>query len=259
MRRLALVVSFVLVAALLAAGPFASSASAAGAKRADYNGDGFTDLAIGVPGEDLGAVTDAGAVNVLYGSATGLRSTGNQFWSQNSPGVPSDAENGGLFGATLATGNFNGDRFSDLAIAAPAATVSGQASAGLIIVLYGSSRGLTSNGSQLFDQDTEQVQESAEAGDDFGITLAAGNFGRSSQDDLAIGVGQEDLGAIPDAGVVHVLYGSITGLSPNDNQLWSEDSPGVQSDGAEDGDRFGGAGASLTSLAAWVPSATREP
>ena len=38
----------------------------------DFNRDGFDDLAVGVPGEDVGTVVDAGAVNVLYGTASGL-------------------------------------------------------------------------------------------------------------------------------------------------------------------------------------------
>src|SRR5204863_4709421 len=42
----------------------------------DFNGDGFADLAIGVSSEDVGTIADAGAVNVLYGSAAGLQATG---------------------------------------------------------------------------------------------------------------------------------------------------------------------------------------
>ena len=38
--------------------------------QADFNGDGFADLAIGVPGEDIGSVASAGAVNVIYGRDT---------------------------------------------------------------------------------------------------------------------------------------------------------------------------------------------
>jgi hypothetical protein len=38
----------------------------------DFNQDGFADLAIGVSGEDIGGIGNAGAVNVLYGSASGL-------------------------------------------------------------------------------------------------------------------------------------------------------------------------------------------
>ena len=54
--------------------------------RAYFNGDGFADIAIGVPNEDQ-AGADDGAVNVIYGSAGGLTSTGNQVWSQDSPGI----------------------------------------------------------------------------------------------------------------------------------------------------------------------------
>ena len=38
----------------------------------DFNADGYDDLAIGVPGEDLGSITDSGAVQILYGSSSGL-------------------------------------------------------------------------------------------------------------------------------------------------------------------------------------------
>ena len=40
----------------------------------DFNGDGFGDLAVGVPSESE-VSPFAGAVNVLYGSAAGLTST----------------------------------------------------------------------------------------------------------------------------------------------------------------------------------------
>src|SRR5262249_34892350 len=51
---------------------------------ADFNGDGYGDLAIGAPYEDVATQTsdgvEAGAVNVLYGSANGLTGQGNQLW-----------------------------------------------------------------------------------------------------------------------------------------------------------------------------------
>ena len=59
----------------------------AGVARGDFNGDGVSDLAIGVPGEDRSLTTfdglgggttrevpDAGAVHIIYGSASGLTS-----------------------------------------------------------------------------------------------------------------------------------------------------------------------------------------
>jgi hypothetical protein len=42
----------------------------------DFNGDGYDDLAVSARKEDVGTVADAGAVSVLYGSATGLEADG---------------------------------------------------------------------------------------------------------------------------------------------------------------------------------------
>jgi hypothetical protein len=58
-------------------------AAAAAWRKGDFNGDGFADLAIGVPEEDTGGAEDAGAVNVIYGSASGLTAT--------DPNVPATA------------------------------------------------------------------------------------------------------------------------------------------------------------------------
>ena len=65
---------------------------------ADFNGDGFADLAIGVIGEDVIAV----AVNVLYGSSgVGLTSSGDQIWTQDSPGIEGTAESVDEFGYSV--------------------------------------------------------------------------------------------------------------------------------------------------------------
>ncbi len=82
----------------------------------DYDGDGFVDLAIGAPGEDIGAIVDAGAVNVLYGSGSGLTAAGDQLWHQNATGVLGGAEAGDFFGSSLASGDYDGGGFGDLAI-----------------------------------------------------------------------------------------------------------------------------------------------
>ena len=58
----------------------------------DLDGDGFADLAIGSPGEDLPGPLNAGAVVVLYGSSGGLTSAGNQLWTHDSPGIRDRSE-----------------------------------------------------------------------------------------------------------------------------------------------------------------------
>jgi len=53
-------------------------------------------------GESIDGIGFAGAVNLIYGTASGLSSTGNQFWHQNSAGVPDSAEENDSFGLSLA-------------------------------------------------------------------------------------------------------------------------------------------------------------
>ena len=70
------------------------TALARAALPSDFNGDGYTDLAVGVPSEDVGHKEQAGAVNVLYGSQFGLTAAGDQHWTQDTPGVLGTAEGG---------------------------------------------------------------------------------------------------------------------------------------------------------------------
>ena len=105
-------------------------------------------------------------------------------------------------------------------------------------MIYGSSAGLTSAGNQYWRQGSDGVQGIREQGDQFGFSASAGNFGSGSQDDLALGVPFEDLDGPVDAGAVNVLYGSATGLSADDDQLWDQKSDGIGGV-AEDADRLG--------------------
>ncbi|MFB2881960.1 FG-GAP repeat protein [Floridanema aerugineum] len=194
----------------------------------DFNGDGRDDLAVGVPGEDLGSTSATGAVNVLYGSNSGLSATNNQIWHQNSTNVEGAAEAGDVFGQSLAVGDFNGDGKEDLAIGAPGEDIGSIFNAGAVNVLYGSNDGLTPTNNQIWHQDITDITGVAENSDQFGASLAVGDFNGDGRDDLAIGVPEEDVGTINSAGAVNILYGSSTGLTPMGNQLWTQDSPGVQ-------------------------------
>ncbi|MCI0364627.1 MAG: hypothetical protein L0219_12125 [Phycisphaerales bacterium] len=204
----------------------------------DFNGDGFSDLALGVPLEDVGSKIDAGAVNVLYGSAEGLSDAGNQFWHQNKAGIKNKAEPLDLFGSALACGDFDGDGYSDLAISAKGESIGEKVNAGAVHVLFGSAAGLSADHNQIWHQNSAGVLNKVEANDFFGGSLAAADFNSDGRDDLAIGVAQEGLNGQTDAGAVHVLYGSINGLTAANDDLWHQNSVLIQ-DVCEAFDYFG--------------------
>jgi hypothetical protein len=205
----------------------------------DFNGDGRDDLAVGVPGEDVGTTNYAGAVHVVYGSANGLAATNNYLWYQNVSGMEDTSEANDLFGWALAAGNFNGDSRDDLAVGVPGEAI-GNISAGAVHVLYGSASGLSAATNKLWHQDVLGVADVAEGGDQFGYALAAGDFNGDGRDDLAVGVPDEgtDAPKVMYAGAVNVLYGSASGLTSTGNQIWYQDSPGIL-DKSEESDQFG--------------------
>jgi hypothetical protein len=208
----------------------------------DFNGDGYDDLAIGAPGESLlgkaGVVPFAGAVHVLFGSADGLTGENSQFWTQDSEGIAEQAESTDNFGDVLVAGDFNGDRLADLAIGVPNESLQ----RGLVHVVYGSSLGLTADGSQVWSEDGADIASEPEPGEFFGFSLAAGDFNNDRRTDLAIGAPALGASGSPGptgGGAVHVLYSAISGgLSATSSQYWTQNSPGI-ADTQEVGDKFG--------------------
>ena len=215
---------------------------------ADFNNDGRDDLAIGVPLEDVGSIVDAGAVNVIYGSASGLSTTAkpDQVWSQNTANVEDVAETSDRFGEALSTGDFNNDGFADLAISVDDEDVGSIVDAGAVNVIYGSASGLsaTVKPDQFWSQNSPNVEEVAEQFDGFSIALSTGDFNNDALDDLAIGVNAEDVIVqgtnIQNAGTVQVIYGSASGLSATvkPDQIFQQGVGGLD-DILEELDNFG--------------------
>ena len=209
----------------------------------DFNGDSLSDLAIGVPFEDIGDAFDAGAVNVLDGSANGLDAANSQIWFQDQPGVQGTSESGDIFGRSLAAGDFDNDGFEDLAVGVSDEEIKGIFGAGAVNVFGGSDTGLTADNNQIWFQDQPGVQGTSESGDFFGDSLTSGDFDGDGFDDLAVGAAFEDIKGNSSAGAVNVFAGSDDGLTADNNQIWFQDQPGVQGT-SEEFDRFG---TSLTS------------
>jgi len=189
---------------------------------ADFNGDGFDDLAIGAPGDSPKGVTAAGGVNVLYGGLGGLSASGDDYWRQGIEGLRNSGQVGDGFGYVVAAGDFDADGFADLAIGVPRKDVGGKVDAGAVAILYGSVDGLTAAGNQLLTAARGSIPGDAERGDAFGSALAVGDFDRDGSQDLAIGVPGKDIGDRPDAGQVIVLHGSSSGLTGAGARAWSQ-------------------------------------
>ena len=214
------------------------SSGSTGMASGDFDGDGHDDLAIAVPNEDVGPegseIENAGAVNVIYGTAGGLSSTGNELWHQDRPNVANSAEPADHFGDSIAAGDFDGDGRDDLAVGVPEEETSAEPDAdestGAVHVFYGTANGLSAGRDKLWTQDSPGIKDPAEDGNRFGSTLAAGNLGRSRHDDLAVGATGEDLGnpVLPSAGAANILYGSRKGLRAKYNQFWHQNVQGIE-------------------------------
>ena len=230
MRALVTVLAGLLVAGGVAVAPPPGSGRVAQATPGaaisfDFDGDGYADLVAGIPGEDLKGVKDAGAVQVLYGSASGPTAR-DQVWHQGRKGVRDRLERADRFGETLASGDFDADGYADLAIGIPRENLGRKKDAGAVQVLYGGPRGLTAR-DQFWHQGSRGVPGKNEAGDRFGSNLAAGDVDGDGFADLVVGAPFEDLGRAKDAGTVLVLRGSRSGLTSVGAQVWNERSAGI--------------------------------
>src|SRR5207244_13168842 len=132
----------------------------------DFDGDGFDDAAIGVPGEDLTGATDAGGVSVIYGkTGSGLNEAGDDFWHQNSSGIEDTAETGDIFGIAVTAADFGNGPEDDLAAGIQWEDIGSILDAGAASVIYGSPTDLTATGDQFWNQDSAGILDQAEAGD----------------------------------------------------------------------------------------------
>jgi FG-GAP repeat len=134
----------------------------------------LVDLAIGVPGDSVGSVRDAGSVTILLGRSTGLSTAGagGDRITQDTPGLPNTPERGDGFGFPLAAPLVQTPDQASLLIGVPGETVNGVVEAGLVHQLATNEFGPSTSGSKTFDQSSSGVKGDPVDFDQFGFSLS---------------------------------------------------------------------------------------
>lgn len=152
----------------------------------DFDGDGCGDVAISAHTTDVGGdgvrrcaedpdcAAEAGAVVIVYGSASWPEIGGTAHLTQRGP-IGGVAQAGDFFGRTLTTLDVNGDGLDELVIGVPREDFRSAIDTGKVTVIRATSNGLTVRRDYSFSQ-AGSIAGKRQAGDQFGSSLAGSTF-----------------------------------------------------------------------------------
>ncbi|MBM9576887.1 Ig-like domain-containing protein [Leptospira sp. 201903070] len=160
----------------------------------DLNGDGYSDVIVGAPA----ANTFAGRVYAFYSSgSSGINISFVAFASARIDGAAA----GEKFGASVDTGDVDGNGYADLIVGAPNSTTS----RGRVYIFHSAGAAGIVNSSAT----TASCTLTGTASNDlFGNAVASGNINGDIYDDIAIG----SYGYNSQRGRIYIYHGSSTGL-----------------------------------------------
>ena len=187
----------------------------------DVNGDHHIDLIAGST-TDLTNPVDyfIGDVMIFHGTAAGINPSGPQLIRGDQVGVFRD------LGTAVAAGDINHDGYDDVVVGAAYDREEGvHPSAGTIVVLTGSSTGLSASRRQLINESA--VYAHSHDGNGFGGALAIAKITGDAYADLVVGAPTERVSGKSEAGAVYVLRGSATGVTLAHRQRFTAATPGV--------------------------------
>jgi Secretion system C-terminal sorting domain/FG-GAP repeat/FG-GAP-like repeat len=162
----------------------------------DVNGDGYSDVIIGVYLYDDGANTDEGRAYIYHGSATGLVATPSNTQDDSNQGFAN-------FGISVGTaGDVNGDGYSDVIIGAAQFDDGANMNEGRAYIYYGSSTGLAASPSSTIDDANQANTLLANS------ASSAGDVNGDGYSDIIVGANGYDDGANTDEGRAFVYNGN---------------------------------------------------
>lgn len=207
---------------------------------------GFDYALVGVPGEDLGRLRDAGAVQTFRQRFPATVPVPVASVTQNSRGIPGTAEAGDQLGAAVLVGRNVGcvEGVTQAVAGAPGEDIrvsgTNRVDAGTVLVLP-----LTAAEScpVRYDDQSTVLTGTPETGDRLGRTLGLGRIRDDHDDETGdrafIGVADEDRGTVPNAGIVQSTA-SGTGADANDVLVAGKPRSSVgSSEGAMAGEQYG--------------------